>query len=642
METCPFCGKAFKRLKTHLPHCKQASAKSDSNATEQAKKSPKSGTRKALLEAETKEQYIKNEGNGNMDMAKKTQLIKKKNKHLESSFCRTEKTTLKEKENVKKAMKNSHLDQVHGKNHLIDKEENRSSDCPIKGLTTVTISQSPEVATSLLQKGPVHVSITQSQTSARKAFPEGSETLKASWDNLTWPRHKEEFREAMEEMGSISVKSTLYRDVSKAQVNSYLIGKEGNISGDGPTKGPTTMGILQCPEVATSLVQTGSIHPEVIQSQTSAGQTMPGSSETLKASEEKLSWPNHKEEFKHAVEKIGSVGVKSLLYEDVSKAQNNSQLIDKGWNRSDDCPVKGPTTVTISRSPEVTNSFVRTDPNHVAVTQFQTSAHQALSGSSGSLQASEDNSLNWPSHKEEFRGAVEKTGSTGYMSSNEDVSKIMADGRQGDNHSSSFGNGFKGSFHEEHYQKPENQHLEIPSEPGSSFLLSTMVSSSYSLHCEHAQLPDMSCHLQTHNFEALKSTKKSLQGRADLTPANKIETLLPVRDVSSRNCFLGLQWIPELHSNYVQLKIVPEKMDLMSSNRNMSKAISPGPADNPEFCKPQHHQLIPKVPLTSRRLMDVRIRELSSWLALQRLSMKTIPELGQRGCPEMGDTQPED
>nr|DBA27582.1 TPA: hypothetical protein GDO54_008057 [Pyxicephalus adspersus] len=68
----------------------------------------------------------------------------------------------------------------------------------------------------------------------------------------------------------------------------------------------------------------------------------------------------------------------------------------------------------------------------------------------------------------------------------------------------------------------------------------------------------------------------------------------------------------------------------MSFNRRRGpKPEVLGSADSGHY-KPAPLPPFPKVPLTSRRLMDVRIGEMLSWLALQRFSMKTIPELGQR------------
>ncbi|XP_077314809.1 mitochondrial nucleoid-associated protein 1 [Lithobates pipiens] len=847
METCPFCGKAFKRLKSHLPHCKMTTAKNNPNATEQAKKSPKKGTKKALL-VEAKEQNLNSEGDDTMEVTKKTQLNKKNQKHLEPSSCRTQKIILedKEKEHLKKHILNSNLDRANGNNLLIDKEEKRSDQCPIEGPTILTTLQSLEVASSLEPTNPLHVAVTPSQTLALQALPEGSEFSKASEDNWTWPNRKADVRGAIGKSRSAGVKSTVFEEVSKkallvegkeqylknkilqnpkmtsslaptdplpvavtppqtsalqalpggseflkasednwtwpnrkadvrgaigksrsagvkstvfeeaskkallveakeqylnnegddtmemtkkAQLNKkkhscqescrsqqfiheenerecvkkdiknnlshthgndHLIDKEENRSDYCPIEGPTILTTLQSLEVASSLEPTDPFHVADTPSQTSALQALPGGSEFSKASEDNWTWPNRKADVRGAIGKSRSAGVKSTVYEEVSKkallveakeqylnegddtmeitkkaqlnkkkhtcqescrthqfmdeenerehikkdiknnhlghTHANDHLIDKEENRFDYCPIEGSTTLTSLWSPEVATSIVHTDPLHAAVTPSQTSALQALQGGFEFLKASENN-FTWPNYKGDFRDAIEKTASLGIkLPLYKEVSKVMEDRMQGDDHCS-FQNGFKG-FNESLFQKPE-----LPSETNSSFLPSTMVFSShrphtdFPRHSDYVQLAHISRQLQTYESGALKSMEKSLEGQLDLTPSNETKTPWPVRDVLSRNRSLGLQWIPELHSNYIQLKIVPEQIDLKSSSGRMGKSIAMGPFD-PESCRPTQHQSIPEVPLTSRRLMDVRIGDLPSWLVLQRPSMKTIPELG--------------
>ncbi|PIO22908.1 hypothetical protein AB205_0121890 [Aquarana catesbeiana] len=679
METCPFCGKAFKRLKSHLPYCKMAGAKNNPNATEQAKKNPKTGMKKALL-VEAKEQNLNNEGDDTMEVTKKKQLNKKKQKHLEPSSCRTQKIMLedKEKEHLKKHIQNSNLDRANGNSLLIDTEENRSDQCPIEGPTILTTLQSLEVASSLEPTNPLHIAVTPSQTSALQALPGSFEFLKASEDNWTWPNRKADFRGAIGKSRSSGVKSTVYEEVSKKAL--LVEAKEQYLEKK----------ILQNPKVASSLAPTDLLHvadsKKALLVEAKEKYLNNEGDDTMEMTKKaQLNKKKHScqefcrtQQFTHEENEREHVK-KDIKNNNLGHTHDNDHLIDKEENRSDYCPIEGSSTLTSLWSPEVATSIVHTDPLHGAVTPSQTSALQALQGGSELLKTSEDNftwpnykgdfrgaiekmanigiksplyedvskkaslvdakeqcvknkeddnTLTWPNHKGNFTGSIEKAGSLGIkLPLYKEVSKVMEDKMPGEDHCS-FQNGFKGSFNESLFQKPE-----LPSEPISSFLPSTMVFSSHRPHSDfprhgdYVQLPHISHQMQTHKSNALKSMEKSLEGQLDLTPANETKTPRPVRDVLSRNCSLGLQWIPELHSNYIQLKIVPEQINLKSSSGRMGESIAPGPFD-PESCWPTQRQPIPEVPLTSRRLMDVRIGDLPSWLALQRLSMKTIPELG--------------
>ncbi|XP_040190861.1 uncharacterized protein LOC120923257 [Rana temporaria] len=605
METCPFCGKAFKRLKTHLPHCK---------ATEQAKKSPKTGKKKTLL-VEAKEQNLKKKILQNPKEASSLapadplhvavtppQALPGGSKFLKASednwtWPDREADFRGAKGKSRSAGVKSTVYEKVSKKALLEETKEQC----IKN----KVLQNPKVASSLAPTDPPHVAVTPPQTSAVQALPGGPEFLKASEDNWTWPNPEADFRVDIGKSRSDDVKSTVYEEVSKKAL--LVEAKEQNLKKN----------ILQNPKEASSLAPADPLHVAV-----TPPQALPGGSKFLKASEDNWTWPHREADFRGAIRKSRSDGVKSTVYEDVSKKALLEEAKEQCLKNK------------VLQNPKEASSLAPTDPLHVAVTPPQTSALQALPGGSKFLKASENN-FTWPNYKGDFRGALEKTANIGIKSPlYEEVSKksLLVEAKEqylnkeGDDTMETTKKAQP--FNESLFQK-----LKLPSEPNSSFLPSTMVFSSHRPHSEfprhgdHVQLPHISRQLQTHESDALKSMEKSLEGQLDLTPANETKTALPVRDPLSRNCSLGLQWIPELHSNYIQLKIVPEQIDLKSSRGRMGKSIAPGPFD-PESCRPTQRPPIPEVPLTSRRLMNVRIGELPSWLALQRLSMNTIPELG--------------
>ncbi|XP_072259569.1 mitochondrial nucleoid-associated protein 1 isoform X2 [Pyxicephalus adspersus] len=534
METCPFCGKSFKRLKSHLPHCKMARAKNDSSATEQATKSTKAGRKKASS-VEAKEKNVKNEGDDHMKVTKKTQANKKTSNG-------TQKTRLevKEKKDLKKDKQNGEVDQAHGKNRFIEKEG--PTMIAWLGPTHLTMLKSPEVATPLVKPGPVHVPVTQPRSnlkpSAHQALAGSSESLKTSED-LTRPTQIEDDRGVIEETGSAYVKevSQITKDRTQQEDNwSFGEDLEGSLM-EKPSQKPNHQHTLLPSDPHSSFLL--STKTSSLDNQFSSHSQLPNQSRKLQTSDV------------HALK--------------TTKTSFEGQL----------------------------------DLNH----------------------ARNIEDLTWPNQMEDNRGAVEETRST-QTSLHEEVSNVTKDGTHQED-LWSFRDDLKSSLMEKPSQKPNHHHSLLPSDPCSSFLLSTMASSLDEQYSSHSQLPNSS---QPPDTNAFKTTKTSFKGQLDLTPAWNIGIFWPVRDASS----LGLQWIPELRSNYVQLKIVPEKINLMSFNRRRGpKPEVLGSADSGHY-KPAPLPPFPKVPLTSRRLMDVRIGEMLSWLALQRFSMKTIPELGQR------------
>ncbi|XP_040185865.1 uncharacterized protein LOC120918386 [Rana temporaria] len=476
METCPFCGKAFKRLKTHLPHCK---------ATEQAKKSPKTGKTKALL-VEAKEQNLK----------KKILQNPKEASSLASAdplhVAVTPPQALPGGSKFLKASEDNWTWPDRGADFRGAKGKSRSAGVKSTVYENVSkkalleeakeqciknkVLQDPKVASSLAPTDPLHVAVTPPQTSALQALPGGPEFLKASENNWTWPNPEADFRGDIGKSRSDDVKSTVYEEVSKKDL--LVEAKEQCLKNK----------VLQNPTVASSLAPTDPPHVAVTPPQTSALQALPGGSEFLKASEDNWTWPNSEADFRGDIGKSRSDDVKSTVFEEVSKkallvkakeqylnkegddtmettkkaqlnkkkhscqescktqqftheenesehvkkdiknnhlghTHGNDHLIDKEENRSDYCPIEGSTTLTSLWSPEVATSIVHTDPLPGAVAPSQISALQVLQGGSEFLKASENN-FTWPNYKGDFRGAIEKTANIGIESPlYEEVSK---------------------------------------------------------------------------------------------------------------------------------------------------------------------------------------------------------------------------
>ncbi|KAM4034944.1 mitochondrial nucleoid-associated protein 1 isoform 2-T2 [Anomaloglossus baeobatrachus] len=117
---------------------------------------------------------------------------------------------------------------------------------------------------------------------------------------------------------------------------------------------------------------------------------------------------------------------------------------------------------------------------------------------------------------------------------------------------------------------------------------------------------------EMHNIKALGTTKKSAE--------IKVAVLFPPKTAQIVNGPLGLQWVPHLYPNYVQLRIVPGKQDQWDLHGRGSK-----PPDLIDHSKITRTESILENQSKSKRLMDVRIGELPLWLANHRFTPKNFP-----------------
>ncbi|XP_063309513.1 uncharacterized protein C17orf80 homolog [Pelobates fuscus] len=98
----------------------------------------------------------------------------------------------------------------------------------------------------------------------------------------------------------------------------------------------------------------------------------------------------------------------------------------------------------------------------------------------------------------------------------------------------------------------------------------------------------------------------------DAAPESKPETLSS-QSLSgvSPDRSLGMQWIPELYPNYMHLHVVPGRQDDWNTEKTTVTSRIP--------TETQHD-----VSLLSKHLMDVRLGELSSWIANQHFSIQSL------------------
>ncbi|KAG8446466.1 hypothetical protein GDO86_014067 [Hymenochirus boettgeri] len=83
------------------------------------------------------------------------------------------------------------------------------------------------------------------------------------------------------------------------------------------------------------------------------------------------------------------------------------------------------------------------------------------------------------------------------------------------------------------------------------------------------------------------------------------------------SCSLGLQWFPELYSNYVRLKVIPVMKRHKDIAQDVKRIAVPIKSDHAD------------ISLAVRRLMDVRLKELPVWLA-GHFSIKNFPGAVQK------------
>ncbi|XP_053563044.1 uncharacterized protein C17orf80 homolog isoform X2 [Bombina bombina] len=116
-----------------------------------------------------------------------------------------------------------------------------------------------------------------------------------------------------------------------------------------------------------------------------------------------------------------------------------------------------------------------------------------------------------------------------------------------------------------------------------------------------------------HNKNNMDEVKMSSPENHSVT--NQVSPSRPPYDKGV--CSQGFQWIPELYTNYLSLRLLPGKLDLKDLERRVIESDTSG---------------IPlsDVPLEARSLMDTRLGELPSWLAKHRLSAKTFPRIVQK------------
>ncbi|OCT60395.1 uncharacterized protein C17orf80 homolog [Xenopus laevis] len=81
-------------------------------------------------------------------------------------------------------------------------------------------------------------------------------------------------------------------------------------------------------------------------------------------------------------------------------------------------------------------------------------------------------------------------------------------------------------------------------------------------------------------------------------------------------CSLGLQWFPELYPNYISLRLILGRHNHGNIEWNTNKIHTP---------KKAHHE----IPLALRNLMDVRMKELPTWI-VNNFSIKTLPGAVQK------------
>ncbi|XP_073538646.1 mitochondrial nucleoid-associated protein 1 isoform X2 [Phyllobates terribilis] len=104
----------------------------------------------------------------------------------------------------------------------------------------------------------------------------------------------------------------------------------------------------------------------------------------------------------------------------------------------------------------------------------------------------------------------------------------------------------------------------------------------------------------------------------------KMDMLIPPKTVQIVDGPLGLQWIPQLYPNYVQLCIVPGRQDQWDPLGR--RAGMPDPMGSlPEVSKIARTMSILRNQSISKRLMDVRLGELPFWLANHSFTPKNLP-----------------
>ncbi|XP_040293714.1 uncharacterized protein C17orf80 homolog [Bufo bufo] len=105
----------------------------------------------------------------------------------------------------------------------------------------------------------------------------------------------------------------------------------------------------------------------------------------------------------------------------------------------------------------------------------------------------------------------------------------------------------------------------------------------------------------------------------------KLDMLSPAKTVQMIDGPLGLQWVPQFYSNYVQLRVVPGRQEQWDPCGRGTETLEPSGRLS-EFRKLGCKESILERRSTSKRLMDVRLGELPAWLADRRYSPKMIPE----------------
>ncbi|XP_075703134.1 uncharacterized protein LOC142666811 isoform X2 [Rhinoderma darwinii] len=181
---------------------------------------------------------------------------------------------------------------------------------------------------------------------------------------------------------------------------------------------------------------------------------------------------------------------------------------------------------------------------------------------------------------------------------------------------------FQGQFHENLFHQQVHLDMDQSSMPTSlsgSTNASTVFDGSTSF-SQDTQRPDIFPNSKLCNHKALGTIKKCMEINMDLLSPPKTELLQPADGP------LGLQWIPQLYSNYVQLCVVPGRRDQWDAHGRGTK--TPDPIGRlPDLCKTES---ILESQSTSKRLIDVRLGELPAWLANRGSSPKILPNVWRR------------
>ncbi|XP_068118395.1 mitochondrial nucleoid-associated protein 1-like [Hyperolius riggenbachi] len=651
MDICPFCGKAFKRLKSHLPHCKMAAATDKSPAAHHSKKTlPLRKTKKTLLSTPEQQSPA---GGGSADIKKQGQDTKKKLQfNSTTSLARRAQTLLPEvlsRDRVMASKKQkkednwqrnvNYIDSDHSNNisHCIDEENSESEHFSLQGQTASSTSEGPK-----LVPFPVQVTdlpntglktLIEIQDPSRKSPNTGLQTLTEIQD----PSRKSPNTglQTLTEIQDPSRKSpntglqtlTEIQDPSRKSPNTGL---QTLIEIQDPSRKSPNTGLKTLIEIQDPSRKSPNTGLQTLTEILDSPRKLPNTGlQTLTEIQD----PS----IKHL-----NTGLQTLKeIQDPSKKFSNTDLktLTEILDSSRKLPNTGLQTLTqILDSPRKLP-----DAGLITLPEIQVPSRKSPNTDLQTIQDSSrktpvDNVIiHWPGLQEAPN--LVTTEIPGTAGVNVPIKEQVSGKEQLDQCGISTGEHFKRSKDGNLSPNPSKHHLELVSK--SSPLLCVPIEAATSplriaLENIRGQLPAVSdkyCtrdvpQVQTRGAEDIESIEKYSGGHLVHTTIRS-SGLLNGRDVGPSNGSLGLEWMPELYSNYTQLSIVPNRSGLMGSHRRISIGTTPGGADSAQ-CKPPPCEPIPEVPLESRRLMDVRIGELSSWVGRQRWSLRSIAELGPR------------